>query len=314
MSTIEGSTDWPEVRVPATPASADELESWLFGSGALSVTIVDAVQDEELNHAVLEPRPGEVRLWNTLHLVGLYPQGMAVDDVEIALQVAAKGAGIEPSGHEITLRADEVWERSWMQDFKPMQFGPHFWICPSHSQPVDPDAINLMLDPGLAFGSGTHATTAQCLEWLATRSSTRSEVPLAGCCVIDFGCGSGVLAIAAALLGSEEVWAVDIDEQAHVATLSNAKINGVAERLHVGEQKLLQGVQADILLANILFQPLMELADVLKDCVRPGGSLVLSGLRTEQIEPLRVRYTDGFEFFPSGQRDGWALMTATRRS
>ena len=310
----KGGTDWPEVRIPATPATADKLESWLFDSGALSVTIVDAVQDEELNHAVLEPRPGEVRLWNTLHLVGLFPQGTAVDDVDVALQVAALAWDIKLAELEISLRPDEVWERSWMRDFKPMQFGPHFWICPSHSEPVDPAAINLMLDPGLAFGSGTHATTAQCLEWLATRSTERSESVLSGKRVVDFGCGSGVLAIAAALLGAEEVWAVDIDEQAHEATLSNACINRVAGRLHIGEPALLHGVQVDILLANILFQPLMELADVLKDCVRPGGSLVLSGLRTEQIEPLRVRYTHGFEFLPSGQRDGWALMTATRRS
>jgi len=247
----------------------------------------------------LEPRPGEVRLWNTLHLVGLFPQGMAIEVVETALRLAAAALDMAPDTHQISLRADEVWERSWMQDFKPMQFGPHFWICPSHSEPVDPTAINLLLDPGLAFGSGTHATTAQCLEWLASQgpeqTSGGGKQVFEGLRVVDYGCGSGVLAIAAAMLGASDVWAVDIDEQA------------------VGEPGLIDGLEADIVLANILFQPLMELADVLRDLVRPGGSLILSGIRTEQIEPLHLRYTQEFGFSPSRQREGWALMTATRR-
>jgi ribosomal protein L11 methyltransferase len=177
---------------------------------------------------------------------------------------------------------------------------------------VDVDAINLKLDPGLAFGTGTHATTALCLRWLA-RDTGQTLKPFQGMSVVDYGCGSGVLAIAAALLGAEHVRAVDIDRQAIDATRRNSVANGVAGRICAGAPSLVSGWSVDLLLANILFQPLMLLVDTLSACVRPGGALVLSGLLEAQVEPLRLRYNDTFDFQPGRSYEGWALMSAIRR-
>jgi len=305
-------TDWPEVRVAALRTTADTLESWLFAAGALSVTYSDELTDKDLSHAVLEPAPGEVKLWDALELVGLFAQDQAIADIEAALQLAAHGLGLKLPDYRTSLLQDSVWEQSWMADFVPMQFGARFWICPSHSDAIDADAINLKLDPGLAFGTGTHATTALCLNWLA-QNTGQTLTPFKGLSVIDYGCGSGVLAIAAALLGAEQVLAVDIDEQAIDATRRNAAANGVAQRIHVGNPSLANGECVDLLLANILFQPLLQLADSFSASVRTGGALILSGLLKAQVEPLRLRYNEAFDFQPGRSHEGWALMAAIRR-
>lgn len=305
-------TDWPEVRVAALQTTADTLESWLFAAGALSVTYSDELTDNDQSHAILEPAPGEVKLWDALELVGLFAQGQAIADVEAALQLAALGMGLELPDYRTSLLPDSIWEKSWMKDFVPMQFGARFWICPSHSDVIDTNAINLKLDPGLAFGTGTHATTALCLNWLA-QDTGQTLMPFKGLSVIDYGCGSGVLAIAAALLGAEHVLAVDIDGQAIDATRRNAAANGVADRLYVGKPSLVDGESVDLLLANILFQPLLQLADSFSASVRPGGALILSGLLETQVEPLRLRYNETFDFQPGRSHEGWALMAAIRR-
>jgi len=172
--------------------------------------------------------------------------------------------------------------------------------------------VTLKLDPGLAFGTGTHATTAQCLEWLGAKTKDDLQ-PLKGKTIIDYGCGSGVLAIAALLLGADHAWAVDIDEQALQATGQNAATNEVSDRLSIGQPDILSDVVVDIVLANILFQPLMELANSFSKRVRTGGSLVMSGILQEQMEPLRMRYNENFLFAKGQCSDGWALMSATRR-
>lgn len=305
--------DWLEVSVDGARESAEVLEQWLFDAGALSVTLSDSVDDEQLSHAVLEPVPGEVRLWADVTLVGLFAQASIESDVEASLHAMASAAGVNPiPTYRMQRLADQAWERTWMDSFKPMRFGHRLWICPTHTQAIDEEAITLKLDPGLAFGTGTHATTAQCLEWLGAQTKNDLQ-PLAGKTVIDYGCGSGVLAIAALLLGAEQVWAVDIDEQALQATGENAMTNHVGERLSIGQPDILNEVSADILLANILFQPLMELADKLAEQVLSGGSLVMSGILQEQMEPLRMRYNDNFLFAKGQCCDGWALMSATRR-
>ena len=305
--------DWLEVNVDGARELAETLEQWLFDAGALSVTLRDSVDDDQLSHAVLEPVPGEVRLWADVTLVGLFAQASTESEVEAALKATASASGVKPiPAYRMRRLPDQIWERAWMDSFKPMRFGHRLWICPTQTQPIDEHAITLKLDPGLAFGTGTHATTAQCLDWLGAQTANDLQ-PLAGKTVIDYGCGSGVLAIAALLLGADHAWAVDIDEQALQATQENASINGVSDRLSIGQPEILSNVAADIVLANILFQPLMLLADNLSMRVVSSGSLVMSGILEEQMKPLRMRYNENFLFAKGQCSDGWALMSATRR-
>ena len=309
---VASEKDWIEVSLDCHKDAVEDLEDWLFEAGALSVTARDSILDEQLEHAVLEPAPGEVRLWNEVTLVGLFPQSAETTHVRDALSLAATVANITPPEYSLERLQDQVWERTWMDTFKPMRFGHRLWICPTQTEPVDPEAITLWLDPGMAFGTGTHATTAQCLSWLGEKTDT-DLTPFTGKKVIDFGCGSGVLSIAALLLGASRAWAVDIDDQALIATRENAQANGVLALLDIGQAEILDGVKADVMLANILFQPLMELADVFAEKVVKGGSLVMSGILESQIEPLRMRYNNNFEFTARSASDGWALMIATRR-
>ena len=327
----DGGASWPEVRVEV-PAGTDEagverLERWLGEAGALAVTYLDAETAEggpggaddaaSLAHAVLEPAPGQMRLWRRVALVALFEQGAPPPGVRASLAAAAAELGLDPVP-VTTLRslADAAWERVWMDGFRPMRFGPRFVVAPRHlagEAAADGDDVVLALDPGLAFGTGTHATTALCLEWLGA-GTDRMRAPFANRTVIDYGCGSGVLAVAAVLLGAERAIAVDIDPQALEATRLNAAANGVGDRVEVGPPGILDGAPpADALLANILQGPLEALADALAALVRPGGALVLSGVLASQGPTLRLRYTPAFDFGPDASRDGWARLTATRR-
>lgn len=308
----DSSGHWLEVAALSSKSESEAIEAWLFDAGALSVTLSDGIDDEKLNHAVLEPAPGEVRLWNDITLVGLFAQGSTEEQVQEALAIAAVSRGMKVPAYGISSLLDKVWERTWMDSFKPMCFGHRLWICPRDYAVTNDDEVTIKLDPGMAFGTGTHATTAQCLEWLGEQT-LNTLTPLTGMRVIDYGCGSGVLAIAALLLGAEHVWAVDIDEQALIATQDNALHNGVLERLTVGKPQVLQGIEAQVLLANILFQPLMQLANILPSHLTPGGSLVISGILEEQMEPLRMRYNKHFKVEAERLCDGWALMSAIRR-
>lgn len=304
--------EWLEVALDTTREGAEALEEWLFEAGALSVTLQDSYDDDDLTHAVLEPVPGEVRLWQAVSMVGLFARETELEQLHDALYLAAAMMGLAAPPFTVSRLQEREWERTWMDTFKPMQFGEHFWICPTEQTPPDSSAITLRLDPGMAFGTGTHATTAQCLAWMGAQSA-RTLRPLEGRRVIDFGCGSGVLAIAALLLGAEKAWAVDIDPQALTATRDNAQQNGVLDRLDIGMPDLVNTISVELVLANILFKPLMELADTLTAAVVPGGRLIVSGILQEQMQPLQERYGQDFEFEPGQARDGWALMTAIRR-
>lgn len=194
-----------------------------------------------------------------------------------------------------------------MDNFHPMRFGQRLWIVPSWHAAPEPDAVNLLLDPGLAFGTGTHPTTALCLEWLDAQ-------PLDGMQVLDFGCGSGILAIAALLLGAEHAVGTDIDVQALEASRDNAGRNGIDPArfpLYLPEQ-LPQG-QADVVVANILAGPLVALAPRIIERVKPGGRLALSGILLEQAEEVRAAYTSQFDLDPTAEKDGWVRITGVRR-
>jgi len=297
---------WPEVHVRATPETAESLEDWLFAAGAVSVSYRD-----EQDQPILEPAPGEVRLWEHIELIGLFTQDYTPNRVHDAMMLAAAANGVEPATYSLTLLGDQVWERAWMDAYEPMQFGPSLWVCPSHRPFVDESAINIKLDPGLAFGTGTHATTALCLKWLGALETDGSA--LAGQQIVDYGCGSGVLAIAAAKLGAGQLLALDIDPQALIATRQNAVANGVSDLIDTVSEVPTTFEACDLLMANILFQPLMQLADAFASMVRANGKLVMSGLLEEQIEPLRLRYNDAFDFELDEVQDGWALLVASRR-
>ncbi len=303
--------DWPEVVVAATQATAEQYEDWLFASGAVSVTYQD-----KNDQPILEPAPGEMRLWDDIQLVGLFAQAKNTESIHSALLLSAAAMSLAVPPFELRILADAVWERAWMQDYQPMQFGPKLWVCPSHCANPDQDAVIVHLDPGLAFGTGTHETTDQCLQWLGRRTG-QTSTPFAGLNVLDYGCGSGVLAIAAALLGAQAVIAVDIDQQALDATRQNAAENGVLQQLHIGFpddcEHLMQPPAVDLILANILFEPLTTLAQRFAELLSPGGQLVMSGILSEQVAPLSMRYNKWFEIAPETQKNGWALMTATRR-
>ena len=279
-------------------ADAADVEAACFASGALAVTFSDARDD-----AVLEPAPGEVRLWPATRVTALYAAetSSAAVLVELATRLGLDAGRI--TAHCI---ADRVWEREWLRDFHAMCFGRRLWICPQHESVHAPEAVIVRLDPGLAFGTGTHPSTALCLEWL-------DGAPLAGRSVIDYGCGSGVLAIAAARLGAAAVTAFDIDPQALIATRENAAANDVAATVQVVERAAdLPGV-ADVLLANILAGTLVDLRAELAARVRPGGALLLAGILTVQAEAVTAAYKPWFDMEISGARDGWVALRGARR-
>lgn len=288
---------WQQLHIAADGDQARRLQNLLENAGAAAVTLRDA-GDEPL----LEPAPGAMPLWRDTIVTALFPADRDPDALiaEIERQF---GASLPDSRVEVL--ADQAWERSWMDDFQPLRFGERLWIVPSWCEASAPEAVNLRLDPGLAFGTGTHETTALCLEWLDAH-------PPAGQRVLDYGCGSGVLAIAALLLGAERADVCDLDAQALTATRANAETNGVSERLFCHDLKTVPG-SADLMLANILAGPLMELAPHLAELIRPGGSILLSGILREQAPEVCHHYRPWFELEAPVERGDWCLLTGIRR-
>jgi len=277
------------------------VEDVFLRHGACSITLADAG-----NSPVLEPAPGETPLWPAMRITGLYTPQTDFDALRADLLQSLGVANLPP--HQITELADRDWEREWLKDFGPMQFGSHLWICPGNSQ-APADAVVVHLDPGLAFGTGTHPTTALCLEWLDGQD-------LHGKSVLDYGCGSGVLAIAALLLGSARSVAMDIDPQAVIATRDNAARNNIAEHLHVvGSADQLHG-EFDVVVANILAGPLIQLAELNAAHVAGGCMLALSGILSEQIDEVLCAYRPWIEFDePACRQQGgqtWARLTGRR--
>ncbi|WP_462379696.1 50S ribosomal protein L11 methyltransferase [Pseudomonas sp. Marseille-QA0892] len=291
---------WLQARIAITPEQAAPYEDALLALGAVSVTFMDA-EDQP----IFEPDLGTTPLWSNTHLLALFEADVDPDALRAHLQLLAGGQLPE---HVIEHIEDQDWERSWMADFHPMRFGQRLWIVPSWHDAPEPDAVNLALDPGLAFGTGTHPTTALCLEWLDGQA-------LAGQDLLDFGCGSGILAIAGLLLGAREAVGTDIDPQALEASRDNAERNGIAEAsftLYLPEQ--MPDRTFDVVVANILAGPLVTLAPTITRHVRADGLLALSGILAEQAEEVRQAYTGAFELDPTAEKDGWVRITGRRRS
>lgn len=283
-------------------ASAEDCDAWaeaLVAAGALAVTFTDAG-----DQPILEPPPGETPLWERVCVTGLFAAETDPDRVLLALAAESQAP---PAGRWTEL-GERPWAELWQAHFRPRHCGGRLWICPSWCEPPDPRAVNLHLDPGLAFGTGDHPTTALCLEWLAGRRLRDARV-------LDYGCGSGILAIAASLLGAARATAIDIDTQALAATRSNADRNGIgADRLAVAPpEQFTAAADQDVILANILANPLMALAPRLAQAAAPGAGLCLSGILAGQIEMVATAFRPWFKLEPATLRDGWARLAGTRR-
>jgi ribosomal protein L11 methyltransferase len=274
----------------------EPVEEALFAAGALSVTLEDAADDP-----ILEPAPGALPLWPTVNAKALFDAGASRDDITEQLHTFL---GTLPT-HRFEHLDDRPWEREWLKDFKAMRFGKRLWICPDGQRPDEANAVVVDLDPGLAFGTGTHPTTALCLQWLDAQSLSNKTV-------IDYGCGSGILAIAALKLGATHAEGVDIDPQALIASMNNATRNDVSGKLRVSlTDSHLHA--ADIVMANILAGPLANLAPRLAQLTRSSGHLVLSGVLTEQADSVQNAYAAWFEMEPIVLQDDWARLSGIRK-
>lgn len=290
---------WLQLTLMAGEHDPKRLEDALLAAGAVAVTLSDGG-----DQPVLEPPPGATPLWQQTRITGLFP---AQTDIAVIRHLLARQLGPDVlAGAQLADLEERDWLRAWLDDYQPMRFGRRLWVCPSSMAPPAPLAVNLILDPGLAFGTGTHPTTALCLEWL-------DGLELADQTVIDYGCGSGILAIAAALLGAHKVYATDIDHQALTACDQNAARNGVGARVVLTAPERLAPVPADILLANILAGSLIQLAERFSTLIRPSGQLALSGILADQQVDVQRAYQPWFEFAaPARQRDDWLLLVARR--
>lgn len=292
---------WLELHLHTSSEQAHALSDELTSLGAEAVTFQDGG-----DQPIYEPPPGALELWHETVVIGLFEHSIEISTlINQAEQWQATGII-----HRFQLNhlADQDWERVCLMHFKPLQFGQRLWICPSWETPPEPQAVNITLDPGLAFGTGSHPTTALCLEWL----DQHVEQPN---CVIDYGCGSGILALAALKLGAKQVFAIDNDPQALEATQKNAERNGLtAPQITVSLPKNFnKSTPVDILIANILAQPLIELAPLFAQLVRPGGRLLLSGILAEQVDYIIKNYEKWFDLPAISQRAEWVRVSGIRR-
>lgn len=291
---------WIQLKLNTIGSQAEDLSDMLVESGAVSVTFQDTH-----NNQVFEPLPGETLLWGDTDVIGLYDAETNMDEVVAMLEqhpLLDKGFR-----HYVDQLEDKDWEREWMDNFHPMRFGERLWICPSWRDVPDPNAVNVILDPGLAFGTGTHTTTALCLQWM-------DGLNLAGKTVIDFGCGSGILAIAALKLGAERAIGIDIDPQAIQASSDNAQRNGVSERLalYLPDDQPAE-LLADVVAVNILAGPLRELAPLIGCILKSGGHLGLSGVLAKQATSVAEAYEDQFVLDVIAEREEWCRITGCRK-
>lgn len=275
---------------------ATRVEEACFAAGALSVVLTDRRDD-----AILEPAPGEIRLWPATRLQALFDLDWLSPS---ALATLADDCDCPVDRFALTAVEERVWEREWLRDFHPMRFGDRLWICPSHATVDDPRSVVVSLDPGLAFGTGTHPTTRLCLERLDERAASGTAE-----LVVDYGCGSGILAIAALKLGSQRAYAYDIDPQALIATRDNARTNAVDSTLVTCTRaEELPRSEADLVLANILSGPLCALAPALTALLRPGGELVLAGLLDSQTDEVIDAYAPTMTLRVWRRLEGWSCL------
>lgn len=298
---MSSAADWQELHCIARKDQIDPLEKWFFAAGALSVTLED-----QANQTLLEPGPGETPLWEAVRVTALFAGDQ---DLSPVLE-AVPGELVAEAPQTVVLVADREWTRVWEDQFQPMQMGKRLWICPSWTPPPEPGALNLLLDPGLAFGTGMHSTTAMCLKALDAAS-------LENTCIVDYGCGSGILGIAAALLGAQQVLGVDNDPQAITASLDNASRNQISAAQFSASLPTASELEdwkgsADWVVANILAGPLIDLAPALTTLMAPKGRLLLAGLLEEQTEQIVAAYAPEVMLTVADQQEEWVLLAGHR--
>ena len=294
---------WITLTVTAAASQAEALSESLLQLGALSVDICDADADT-LNEQAVYGEPGEPPpdLWTCNHVTALFTEGAPIDDI---MRKAALSLGLtHPPEYRTAILADNDWVRLTQSQFEPIQISPRLWIVPTWHTPTDPNAVNIILDPGLAFGSGSHPTTRLCLRWLDSHLR-------GGESVLDYGCGSGILAIAALKLGAASASGVDVDGQAIQASRDNAQANQVTVQFSLADAA--PKLQADVVVANILTNPLKVLAPLLAGATRPGGKIVLSGILSEQAEAVIAIYAQWFDFALPVEEDGWVCLSGIKR-
>ena len=298
---MSAAAEWQELHFTARKDQVEPLEDWLFARGALSVTLED-----EADQPLLEPDPGETPLWDRVRLTALFAGAEDLTPLlgEIPYELCTQAPTVAVPV------ADREWTRVWEDQFHPLQMGGRLWICPSWTHPPNPNAINILLDPGLAFGTGAHPTTAMCLRALD------GDLP-PGQRVVDYGCGSGILGIAAARLGATAVLGVDNDPQAITASRDNAQRNEVPDtafRVVLPQDDLVASWQAsaDWVVANILAGPLVALAPALTSLMVPGGRLLLAGLLVNQAHEVIEAYTPGVALSIVDQQEEWVLLAGEK--
>ena len=290
---------WWQFSLNCQASELEQIEQLMQDLGALSLSLADAGDEP-----IYEPLPGTTPVWRQSIVTATFD---AANSAEVLYQQISSAL---PSHLVSSLRQhslqEQDWEQAYRQHFQPIQCAPDLWIVPSWSEPPDPDATIIKLDPGLAFGTGSHPTTALCLGWLAANGAK-------GMRVIDYGCGSGILSIAAFKLGAERVNAVDIDEQALCASEANLRMNGIdSERVSLALPEDMEREAADLLMANILAGPLMELADRFAGLLRPGGNILLSGILKSQLEDIQLAYRPSFRLDPPKSREDWVCISGQR--
>ena len=290
---------WHQISVTSNEADASDISDFLSELGAVSITFMSAEAQP-----VYEPDIGETRIWERTKTIALFELDASPEIVKTLLFQKFTENTLHNWHAEIL--QDQTWERAWMEHFQPMQFAERLWVYPSGQEQSIPGTVSLILDPGLAFGSGTHPTTALCLEWLAEHDVT-------GKTVIDFGCGSGILAVAAVLLGAKEAHAIDIDPQALTATRDNAQKNKVSSQIKTYLPEEFTRFEADLVLANILAKPLIELSESIGGLAQAQGQLVLSGILKEQADLVSSAYQKGFTMNPAVAQDDWCRLDGLKK-
>jgi ribosomal protein L11 methyltransferase len=299
---LSSNAAWQELHCTARKDQVESLEDWFFEAGALSVTLED-----HADQPLLEPGPGETPLWDRVQVTALFAGDQDLQPVLAAVPAEL----VTEAPQSIVPVADREWTRVWEDQFQPMQMGKRLWICPSWTPPPEADAINLLLDPGLAFGTGTHPTTAMCLRALDAASLEDTRI-------VDYGCGSGILGIAAALLGAQQVLGIDNDPQAITASLDNAMRNEVPTSqfsAHLPAASELDDwrCSADWVVANILAGPLIELEPILTSMMAPKGRLLLAGLLAEQAEQVIASYASKVKLAIADRQEEWVLLAGEAR-
>jgi ribosomal protein L11 methyltransferase len=295
---------WLQLFADTNNQHAPAIEDAFFNAGAASVTFKEHIPHGQQEKPILEPNLGETPLWEHTRVVGLFDTD--INTAHITSQLTQQLSPIH-----LTLRweqlEDKDWEREWMKNYHPIQCADNLWICPSWIAPPNPDAINILLDPGLAFGTGTHPTTFLCLQWLAEQNLNNTSL-------IDYGCGSGILGVAALLLGTQQAIGVDIDPQALIATKENLQRNGLpVDSFTVHQPQDCPSTQVDIMAANILAGPLVELADTIIALIKPSGSICLSGILHHQAQAVMDAYAHAIHFDPVTQKEEWVRLSGHKK-